>query len=330
MHIAIALPALSGAAKLTIIGNCTATRCIISGGGAFPIFTSPSSGPTGGELTLVNLNFQRAAGGVLFNVWAAINASQCGFVGSTAPSVGGGVLSDSFPESATAPNRFFSYCTFYNNTAPTGGGGAISINVGNPEGSINVGNPESSGPNVTFVYCIFQNNTATLAKGGAVSINLGDPQGSAANVTFVHCRFRNNSAYQASGGAITVAGTGDIRCTKCSFEGNFAGLHGGGIYSDGASLTLSQPTFKRNRAVGPFNARCGLGGAVFAIPGRRIQVSLRFCKAFFLLNRGCIRKVADLALAVPSRDSEFSGTLMFCGGVKTLGSIFLPPHSTCA
>ncbi|CAI5498914.1 unnamed protein product, partial [Closterium sp. Naga37s-1] len=287
VHLKAALPALSGAAKLTIIGNCTATRCIISGGGAFPIFTSPSSGPTGGELTLVNLNFQRAAGGVFFNVRAVINASQCGFVGSTAPSIGGRVLSDSFPEAATPPNRFFSYCTFYNNTAPTGEGGAININVGNPEGS---------GPNVTFVYCVFQNNTATVGKGGAGSINLGDPQGSAANVTFVHCRFRNNSAYQASGGAMTVAGNGDIRCMKCSFEGNFAGFHGGGIYSDGVSLTLSQPTFKRNQAVGPFGARCGLGGAVFAIPGRRSQVSLRFCKAFFLRNIGCIRKVADLAL----------------------------------
>ncbi|CAI5535597.1 unnamed protein product, partial [Closterium sp. Naga37s-1] len=96
-------------------------------------------------------------------------------------------------------------------------------------------------------------------------------------------------------------------------------FHGGGIYSDGVSLTLSQPTFKRNQAVSPFGARCGLGGAVFTIPGRRSQVSLRFCKAFFLRNIGCIHKVADLALEVPSRDSEFSGTLMFCGGVKTLG-----------
>ncbi|CAI5535618.1 unnamed protein product [Closterium sp. Naga37s-1] len=80
-----------GAAKLTIIGNCTAARCIISGEGAYPVFTSPSSNPPGGVLTLVNLNFQRAAGGVFFNVQTAINASKCGFVRNMAPS--GGVLS---------------------------------------------------------------------------------------------------------------------------------------------------------------------------------------------------------------------------------------------
>ncbi|CAI5498916.1 unnamed protein product [Closterium sp. Naga37s-1] len=66
------------------------SRCIISEEGAYPISTSPSSNPPGRVLTLVNLNFQRAAGGVFFNVQTAINARKCGFVMTMAPS--GGML----------------------------------------------------------------------------------------------------------------------------------------------------------------------------------------------------------------------------------------------
>ncbi|CAI5515012.1 unnamed protein product [Closterium sp. Naga37s-1] len=78
---------------LVLTSSVHLKACIISGDGAFPIFTSPSSGPTGGELKLVKLNLQRAAGGVFLNVGAAIVATKCGFVSNTAPSVGGGVLS---------------------------------------------------------------------------------------------------------------------------------------------------------------------------------------------------------------------------------------------
>ncbi|CAI5498918.1 unnamed protein product [Closterium sp. Naga37s-1] len=197
------LPALSGAAKLTIIGKCMATRCIISGEGAFPIFTSPSSNPPGGLLTLFNLNFQRAAGGVFFNVQTAINASKCGFVMNMAPS--GGVLSstphsintlsstpyppyptrDSFPATATPPNRLFSGCTFRNNTASTGRGGAISINAENPKGSV---------PALLIEGCTFQGNRALNGRGGAISVS------GTGSIRIKGCRFENNNA----GGCVPV------------------------------------------------------------------------------------------------------------------------------
>ncbi|CAI5535611.1 unnamed protein product [Closterium sp. Naga37s-1] len=173
------LPALSGAAKLTVKGACAPSRCIISGGGAFPIFTSPSSGPTGGVLTLVNLNFQRAAGGVLFNVRAAVNASQCVFLSNTAPGIGGGVLSDSFPGTATPPYRLFSRFTFQGNTAPILGGGAISINAGSPLGRV---------PPLYFVRCLFKDNTAPRSLGGAISV-AGNGR-----VRFKTCVFDGNNA----------------------------------------------------------------------------------------------------------------------------------------
>ncbi|CAI5498925.1 unnamed protein product [Closterium sp. Naga37s-1] len=251
------LHALSGAAKLTITGACGAnrtTRRIISGGGAFPIFTSPSSGPTGGLLTLVNLNFQRAAGGVFYNVRTSVNASQCDFVGNTGPIVGGGVLSESFPMAATLqglPTRLFSRCTFSSNTAPTLGGGAVSINGGNSMGRV---------PDMRFVRCAFQDNSAPTSLGGAIS----------------------------------VVGMGWVRFVKCSFFGNRAGVSGGGVFSSDTYLSFSQATFNNNMALGKYNGgaggayvRSGYGCAVYAVSNELVpNMAVRFCSSSFSSNRG--------------------------------------------
>ncbi|CAI5498917.1 unnamed protein product [Closterium sp. Naga37s-1] len=143
------LPALSGAAKLIVRSACTASRCIINANSAFPIFTSPSSGPTGGQLTLVNLSFVGLTGGVFRNVQATINVTGCEFANNTAPS--GGVLSDSFPAAVTPPSRLFSKCTFRNNTR------AIVINGESPERSV---------PATSFVSCVFRDNSAPMSKLG--------------------------------------------------------------------------------------------------------------------------------------------------------------------
>ncbi|CAI5535603.1 unnamed protein product [Closterium sp. Naga37s-1] len=163
--------------------SCQFVRCIISGEGAFPIFTSPSSNPPGGLLTLFNLKFQRAGGGVFFNVQTAINASKCGFVMNMAPS--GGVLRDSFPATATPPNRLFSGCTFRNNTASTGRDGAISINAENPKGSV---------PALLIEGCTFQGNRALNGRGGAISVS------GTGSIRIKGCWFENNNA----GGCVTV------------------------------------------------------------------------------------------------------------------------------
>ncbi|CAI5981645.1 unnamed protein product [Closterium sp. NIES-65] len=275
------LPALSGAAKLTVKGACAPSRCIISGGGAFPIFTSPSSGPTGGVLTLVNLNFQRAAGGVLFNVRAAVNASQCVFLSNTAPGIGGGVLSDSFPGTATPPYRFFSRCTFQSNTAPILGGGAISINAGSPLGRV---------PPLYFVRCLFKDNTAPRSLGGAISV-AGNGR-----VRFKTCVFDGNNA-GASGGAIFSYGA-SLALARVTFKTNRA---------LGTSLA------------GSFSS--GLGGALYAVSGLLTQSSLSFCSSSFSGNSGSAANGGSLYLQKAPGSPKFTGVVTFCSGSKPAGSV---------
>ncbi|CAI5535616.1 unnamed protein product [Closterium sp. Naga37s-1] len=223
------LPALSGAAKLTIRGACATSRCIISGGGAFPIFTSPSTTPKGGKLTLVNLRFQQAAGGVFKNVRTAINASQCIFVNNTVSDIGGGVLSDSFPPSTNPPKHVFSNCTFEKNTAGTWEGGAITIKA-------------------KSFYSYKHNDRVP-------------------DLTFRSCHFRSNNASRL-GGAVSVAGSARVRFFDCVFSANRAGASGGAVYSKDAAIYFGQSSFSGNAALGTSLAggdSSGVGGAVYAV-----------------------------------------------------------------
>ncbi|GJP49065.1 hypothetical protein CLOM_g8332 [Closterium sp. NIES-68] len=275
------LPALSGAAKLTIRGACATSRCIISGGGAFPIFTSPSSGPTGGVLTLSNLNFQKAAGGVLFNVRAAINASQCVFAGNTAAGTGGGVLSDTFPATATPPYRLFSRCTFQSNTAPILGGGAISINAGSPLGRV---------PALYFLRCLFKENSAPRSLGGAISV------AGKGRVRFKTCVFEGNSA-GASGGGIFSYGA-SLSLAKVTFKTNKA---------LGTSLA------------GSFAS--GVGAAAYAVSGLLSQSSVGFCSNSFSGNSGSTANGGSLYLQKAPGSSKFIGVVTFCNGGKPAGTV---------
>ncbi|CAI5462770.1 unnamed protein product [Closterium sp. Yama58-4] len=130
VHLTAPLPALEGFARLTITGACAVDRCIISGNNAFPIFTSPSSGSTGGILNLRNLTFQEAS-------------------------------FESYSVTKSVSLRYFSLCIFYNNTTPTGGGGALSINSGYPQGQ---------GPALTITGSYFRNNSAPKGQGGVIRV----------------------------------------------------------------------------------------------------------------------------------------------------------------
>ncbi|CAI5488355.1 unnamed protein product [Closterium sp. Naga37s-1] len=307
-HALSPLPALEGTAKLTITGACAVGRCIISGGNAFPIFTSPSSGPTGVILNVHNLNFQRAAGGVFLNVRTRVNASKCGFVSNKGLGSGGGVLSVSY--------RRFSYCSFYNNTAPIGGGGAISINAGNPEGK---------GPAMMLEHCYFRNNSAPKGRGGAISVE------GTGKIVFKSCRFDKNSAVPSPrsmmgllllprqtmvsllllptpstflGLAHPLFHIGPFilplnhrPCFHTTLPAIHPGVAGGAIYSNGTSLSLAHVTFRNNTAIGiPPATTCGVGGAVYAVSGRYSGASVRFCASSFWDNTGCAAAANTLFL----------------------------------
>ncbi|CAI5963441.1 unnamed protein product, partial [Closterium sp. NIES-65] len=282
VHLTAPLPALEGTAVLTIMGACAVDRCIISGGNAFPIFKSPSSGSTGGILTLRNLTFQDAAGGVFVNVRTRINATECGFVRNKGPSSGGGVLSDSYSVTNSVSYRYFSYCTFYNNTTPIGGGGAFSINAGNPQGK---------GPSLIIASSYF----------------------------------RNNSAPKGRGGVIAMEGTSKAVFKSCLFDGNSAGVAGGAIYSNGASLTLNKVVFRDNKAIGvPPTSTCGVGGVLFAVSGLYSGASVRLCASSFVGNTGCATSVNTLLLQTVPGGSNFPASVMFCNGTTKPAKLLVP------
>ncbi|CAI5535608.1 unnamed protein product, partial [Closterium sp. Naga37s-1] len=235
------LPALSGAAKLIVRGACRnsgtigVTSCYISGG-TLPIFTSPSSGPTGGMLTLVNLIFQESRGGIFLNVRTAINMTRCDFVDNTAPRFSAAVLSDTFPATVTPPSRFFTLCNFRNNTV------AININWGNSQGNV---------PAMTFVNCVFRNNRVPWSMGGVISV------AGTGNLRFKWCSFDGNSA--ASGGGAIFSSGASLYFQGVSFYNNRA-LNvsnmcgaGGAVYayagsSSPATLLFCSVAFSANPA----------------------------------------------------------------------------------
>ncbi|CAI5529376.1 unnamed protein product [Closterium sp. Naga37s-1] len=248
------LPELLGAAKLTIRGACGSdgiVKCIIWGGNAFPIFTgasptfsSSASRSTAGQLTLVNLSFQRALGGVLSKLRTSVNASQCNFAHNVAAAdAGGGVLRDNITMMNEPPERVFTDCTFYNNSSPALGGGAVNIDAP----TFNATGLTYDVPALSFLYCIFQ----------------------------------DNSAPKHLGGALRVAGTARLRFEECLFDGNRAGVSGGAIYAKDALLTFVKVHLTYNKALGTSTLNTittGEGGAAYAAAtGRNPEAAVRFC-----------------------------------------------------
>ncbi|CAI5498923.1 unnamed protein product [Closterium sp. Naga37s-1] len=284
------LPALSGAAKLTIKGACGSTRtdkCNISGRGAFPIFTSPSMINTAGQLTLVNLSFQWALGGVFSKVVTPVNASQCNFAHNRAAAdAGGGVLRDNITIMPVPPKRLFTDCIFYNNSSPALGGGAVNIDA------------------TTF------NATGLTDRVPAL--------------TFLRCSFKENSAPQHVGGAVRVAGTARLRFENCLFDGNSAGVSGGAIYAKDALLTFVKATLNYNKALGTATVNTittGEGGAAYAAAtGRNSEAAVRFCSSAFQTNTAKFMDGMTLYMET-GLGSSWAAVLSICDGIKPTGTV---------
>ncbi|CAI5535622.1 unnamed protein product [Closterium sp. Naga37s-1] len=280
------LPALSGAAKLTIKGACGSTgidKCIISGRGAFPIFTSPSTINTAGLLTLVNLTFQYALGGVFSKVLTPVNASQCNFAHNIAAAdAGGGVLRDNITIMPVPPKRLFTGCIFYNNSSPALGGGAVNIDAH------------------TF------NATGLTDRVPAL--------------TFLRCRFKDNSAPNHLGGAVRVAGTARLRFEDCVFDGNNAA-----IYAKDAAFTFVRPTLNYNKALGTSTLNtitAGEGGAAYAAAtGRNPEATVCFCSSAFQSNTAKYMDGSTLYMEAGWVGSQWVAVLSICDRSKPSASV---------
>ncbi|CAI5940384.1 unnamed protein product [Closterium sp. NIES-64] len=347
------LPALEGTAVLTIMGACAVDRCIISGGNAFPIFKSPSSGSTGGILTLRNLTFQDAAGGVFVNVRTRINATECGFVRNKGPSSGGGVLrygSGVLGKDERVSGVLIVHVTvcimqvrvhaMQVRVGVTGDGvhAARESTYGTGEqqstresvyGACSIASDSYSVTNSVsyryFSYCTFYNNTTPIGGGGAFSINAGNPQGKGPSLIIASSYFRNNSAPKGRGGVIAMEGTSKAVFKSCLFDGNSAGVAGGAIYSNGASLTLNKVVFRDNKAIGvPPTSTCGVGGVLFAVSGLYSGASVRLCASSFVGNTGCATSVNTLLLQTVPGGSNFPASVMFCNGTTKPAKLLVP------
>ncbi|CAI5511020.1 unnamed protein product [Closterium sp. Naga37s-1] len=291
------LPELLGAAKLTIRGACGSdgiVKCIIRGGGAFPIFTgaspilySSASRSTAGQLTLVNLTFQYALGGVFYNLLTSVNASQCNFAHNVAAAdAGGAVLRDNLPRMFEPPERVFTECIFLNNSSPTLGGGAVNIDAT----TFNANGRTSSVPALSFLRCIF----------------------------------KDNSAPKHLGGAVRVAGTARLRFEDCLFEGNSAGVSGGAIYAKDAFLTFIKVKLNYNKALGTATANgviAGEGGAAYAAAsGLNSAAAVRFCSSTFQGNTAKFTDGSSLYMEA-GWGLSWAAVLSICDGSMPTGIV---------
>jgi len=114
-------------------------------------------------------------------------------------------------------------------------------------------------------------------------------------------RFRDNEAAGAGGrgGAVSIVDSGadpvrwlDARFTRCEWEGNTAGLLGGGMYAEAACPSFIDCLW-RNNTVG--DAPSGFGGGLVLLgnsAAHRHQLVLKYRRVHFALSELGIMKVA--------------------------------------
>ncbi|CAI5529382.1 unnamed protein product, partial [Closterium sp. Naga37s-1] len=172
--------------------------------------------------------------------------------------------------------------------------------------------------NRRFVDCTFQSNKAPKGAGGAISINAGRSNGSVPYLYFQSCLFKDNKAPGNLGGARSVTGLGRVQFEQCVFNGNRAGVSGGGIFSLDSSLYFDRVTFDSNKALGTTNGgkySRGIGDAVYGVLlGTLPNVDFRFCSSSFLGTSGAGRSSVALQSALNMMAPKFPGLVAFCNG----------------
>lgn len=162
------------------------------------------------------------SGGGMIVALASPTIVDCVFTNNSAATNGGAA-------SLTTASPTFVGCEFMGNSAPNGGG-AVAISFGSP----------------SFDGCTFESNAAS--EGGGL-------RAADANVTLERCDFVANSAASLGGGVLVSDGT--LTATDCLFDLNTAEFGGGFFAEEGADVTITSSTVRRNDA----SASQGGGGS---------------------------------------------------------------------
>ncbi len=206
------------------------------------------------------------------------------------------------------------------NSATADGGGLSSGGTLNITGGTVSGNSASNGAGidangvVNIANATITNNTTT-GQGGGVDYS-NSPGGS---FTITDTTFTDNAAIVGGGLYLYYIGNGTATLTGGTFSGNSAtGAGGGGLYLDGATLTVSGTAFTSDMA------GSGSGGAIDVAAGSLTGTSLML-QTNSALSGGAIA-IADSAHATISSNSNITsnsstGSGLSGGGILNNGTL---------
>ncbi|MCP4345334.1 MAG: hypothetical protein GY795_07390 [Desulfobacterales bacterium] len=217
----------------------------------------------------------KAGGGGMYNYYGSPNISNCTFNSNSAVSVGGGMYNNRF----SSPVIF--NCIFSDNTAGHGGGmcnnnysspsvSECTFTGNSADDGGGMRNENFSDPEITG--STFENNIATFYGGGMYNSAFSSP-----NVA--QCLFTANASYNAGGGMCNSK-DGDASLINCTFAGNTASNSGGGMYNSKDSLsTLAIEVSVINcTLVGNYSdnndSGIGEGGGIF-VEGASVTLSIK-------------------------------------------------------
>lgn len=224
-----------------IISNCTFSKNGSNNNTDAALYNHGSSGEAVSVVS--NCTFSENAKGALYNYQnfkgtARPTFTNCTFSKNGGASYGGAVYNNGNGDYCPA----FTDCKFLDNTS-TGDGAAV----------YNFFDYTSSAKNnTTFLRCTITGNTsAGYNGGGAVYNNFSG----IVSVSFIDCVMKNNKAtYSYSNGGAMVnhvnpSATGSLTVTNCNFDENEAGSIGGGVFNNGASISMAYTncTFNKNK-----------------------------------------------------------------------------------
>lgn len=200
-------------------------------------------------VTLINGNAEN--GGAVYNN-GIVNATNCRFLDNTATYNGGAIYNNGGTLRLT--NCVLDENDLTDRTVNSNGGAAICDHAGT----------------VTIVQCLISNNLKNIVPRGGTGTYAGDlcsaavsSYGGSLTVSDNSYLVNNSGCY---GGAILVDGAaGVLSVSGSTFENNYA-FNGAAIDFTGNTYTISNCTFKDNKARGTGSARTNLasGGAICA------------------------------------------------------------------
>ena len=248
-----------GAANLAISGN-NASRVFYIG--------NPSASVTISGVTIADGNSGTGQGGGIWNYGGTLTLNDCDIINNTSNAgssvkVGGGGISSNNNGSVNVNS-----CTFSNNTGVRGGAihfldGALTVTdstfSNNNASSIGAGIYHRSGTTI-IKNSTFTGNVADASAGGIFLYNQG-------TVELLNSTVTQNSANGSiyGGGGIFCQGA-PVTIANSTISDNNSVRNGGGIYNWGSALTIQNSTIVNNTADSDNNGS-GNGGGIYRDSG---------------------------------------------------------------